>query len=821
MFDHKEHTMDESKQISRQATDSDITPIKFWGTIAIASLGIVANVILLWNVLQLPETTISYVAIVFYILVIIAAFAMILLTIRGHQKSGALLAFYTMVVLFASGPFFYAERALTGSFSLITIAAITISQLLPKELRRRSIVIAGAALMIMWVIEWINPSWRFPTSTSSGVNLTTSILFAIFLGVIVIRQSWNRVVSSIRIQITLWTALLIAILSSVLVTYSIVTSQQAAIESAQAESLAIARAQVEHVKSQVTPALDAARTLAYSLGVGKDPAHPISLTREQASAMLRKVAEKNPAFLGAWTIWEPNAFDGQDAQFANTPLHDSTGRFIPYWVRVGDAVHGEASRDYETPGLNDFYNIPRQTRKETVTPPFFYRVGGENVLMTSLVVPIMENDHFYGVAGVDLRIDFIQNIVDKINLYNGTASAVILTDTGTLVAVRNQPDQALQPANSIYPDLEQILPRIAAGETFTSLSPDGQYLRVFSPMELGESGTHSSLGLIIPFSAITAPATTSAIQEVAISVGIMMLALLALWYSTGLITRPLINLTAVANTISAGNLNAAADVEAPNEIGDLAKAFNVMTSQLRNMVDTLEQRVAVRTRDLAIVAEVGTATATILESKKLLQEVVNLTKERFGLYHAHIYLLDDEGKNLVLAAGAGEPGRIMLAEGRSIPLEREQSLVARAARERKGVIVNDVTQAPDFLPNPLLPDTRSESAVPMIVGEKVIGVLDIQSDKVGRFTDAEVSVSTTLASLVGTSIQNVRAFEQSKKQAELESLVNAIGQKIQQATSIEETLKIGIREVGLALGAPEVSASLSRREDRIDLIGSN
>jgi GAF domain-containing protein len=205
----------------------------------------------------------------------------------------------------------------------------------------------------------------------------------------------------------------------------------------------------------------------------------------------------------------------------------------------------------------------------------------------------------------------------------------------------------------------------------------------------------------------------------------------------------------------------------------------------------------------------------------LLQEVVDLTKERFGLYHAHVYMLDDQGKNLVLAAGAGEAGRIMVAEGRSIPLDREQSLVARAARERKGVTVNDVTQAPDFLPNPLLPNTRSELAVPMIVGDNLIGVFDIQSDQVGRFTESDIHIQSTLASLVGTSIQNVRTFEQSQKQAELESLVNAIGQKIQRATSIEETLKIGIREVGLALGAPEVSASISRRDDNRNLIGSN
>ena len=111
----------------------------------------------------------------------------------------------------------------------------------------------------------------------------------------------------------------------------------------------------------------------------------------------------------------------------------------------------------------------------------------------------------------------------------------------------------------------------------------------------------------------------------------------------------------------------------------------------------------------------------------------------------------------------------MAAERRSISLDRQQSLVARAAHERKGVTVNDVTQAPDFLPNPLLPNTRSELAVPMVAGGKVIGVLDIQSEQVGRFTDTDINIQTTLAAQLATSIQNVRTFERSQKQAELES----------------------------------------------------
>jgi len=276
---------------------------------------------------------------------------------------------------------------------------------------------------------------------------------------------------------------------------------------------------------------------------------------------------------------------------------------------------------------------------------------------------------------------------------------------------------------------------------------------------------------------------------------------------------PVVRLTAVANQIAAGDIQVLAKVETRDEIGALASTFNTMTAQLREFIASLEERVAARTQDLATVAEVGTATATILESKRLLQEVVDLTKERFNLYHSHIYLLDEKGENLVLTAGAGEPGRIMVSEGRSIPLDREQSLVARAARERKGVTVNDVTQAPDFLPNPLLPDTHSELAVPMIVGGNVLGVFDIQSEQVGRFTESDINIQTTLAAQLATSVQNVRSFEQSKKQAELQALVNMIGSRIQRTTSIEETLQTAIRELGTAIGATRVKASISGQKD--------
>ena len=213
--------------------------------------------------------------------------------------------------------------------------------------------------------------------------------------------------------------------------------------------------------------------------------------------------------------------------------------------------------------------------------------------------------------------------------------------------------------------------------------------------------------------------------------------------------------------------------------------------------------------DLNVVAEVGIATSTITDADQLLQEIVDLSKKSFNLYHAHIYLMNEAGDTLQLSSGAGEVGRTMVAQGLSIPLEREQSLVARAARTGQGVVVNDVTLDANFLPNPLLPDTRAEMAVPMLIGGKVIGVLDVQSETVGRFTDLDVNIKTTLASQISVALENARAFKNAQNQAARETTLNLITQKIQQTGTIEEAMQVAARELGNALGKRKTMVSLN------------
>lgn len=247
--------------------------------------------------------------------------------------------------------------------------------------------------------------------------------------------------------------------------------------------------------------------------------------------------------------------------------------------------------------------------------------------------------------------------------------------------------------------------------------------------------------------------------------------------------------------------------------------------RLESALNTLTKRAV----ELETVARISVGVSTVLDTTELLQAVVDTTKANFGLYHAHVYLLNDRGDVLKLVAGSGEIGRRMVGESWQIPLNQERSLVARAARTRTGVIVNDVRQAPDWLPNPLLPDTRSELAVPLIIGQRVLGVLDVQSDQISRFTKEDAHIQTTLAAQVAVSLENARLFEQVRRsavemeeQTRLLTLLNEMGTELNQAISFNQILAIAMAKIGLMVNADDIRLALMSDTDRkVDVFALN
>lgn len=247
--------------------------------------------------------------------------------------------------------------------------------------------------------------------------------------------------------------------------------------------------------------------------------------------------------------------------------------------------------------------------------------------------------------------------------------------------------------------------------------------------------------------------------------GFLVIALLAAGagvYASRYLTTPLLNLTQTASRLAAGETGLQAATQGPAEIVGLATAFNTMTVQLQELIGSLEDQVAARTQRLETIAVVSERVAGILDFEQLLQELVNELQAKFGYYHAQVYVLDDNRQNLVLSAGVGEAGAQMRVKGHHIPLDAPTSLVARAARTEEVVRVDNVREAADWLPNPLLPDTRAEMAVPIVLEGQVVGVLDVQQDQVAGLDETDASLLRSLANQVAVAIRNARQFTQTQ-----------------------------------------------------------
>ncbi|MGC9081728.1 MAG: GAF domain-containing protein [Anaerolineae bacterium] len=202
---------------------------------------------------------------------------------------------------------------------------------------------------------------------------------------------------------------------------------------------------------------------------------------------------------------------------------------------------------------------------------------------------------------------------------------------------------------------------------------------------------------------------------------------------------------------------------------DALSRLRLTSRELEEQRRTLEDQVAARTADLArrtaqleAAATVARRAAAIRDVQALLDETVRLISDRFGFYHVGIFLLDERGEYAVLQAASSEGGQRMLARGHRLRVG-EGGIVGHVAGTGQPRIALDVGADAVFFDNPDLPRTRSEMALPLKVGERVIGVLDVQSEEPAAFTDEDVAVLQTMADQIALAIENARTLEQMER----------------------------------------------------------
>jgi len=241
----------------------------------------------------------------------------------------------------------------------------------------------------------------------------------------------------------------------------------------------------------------------------------------------------------------------------------------------------------------------------------------------------------------------------------------------------------------------------------------------------------------------------------------------------GQIIRPIQELGEAAERLGAGELGVRAAVHGRDEISLTATAFNSMADRLQGVLAGLEQQVADRTRDieqrsryLEAAAEVGRAATSILETDQLMNQVVELIRERFDLYYVGLFLVGPGGAWAELRAGTGEAGRTMLS--RSHRIKVGEGMIGWSVAHAEARIALEAGEDAVRLATAELPETRSEGALPLRSRGQTLGALSVQSASPGAFDPDTIAVLQTMADQVAVALDNARLFVASQEALEAE-----------------------------------------------------
>jgi nitrate/nitrite-specific signal transduction histidine kinase len=288
--------------------------------------------------------------------------------------------------------------------------------------------------------------------------------------------------------------------------------------------------------------------------------------------------------------------------------------------------------------------------------------------------------------------------------------------------------------------------------------------------------------------------------------GMILLAAAVIFLLSGAITRPIQALTKGAEVIAKGKLDYSIKAETGDEIQQLAEKFNEMARALKESYSDLEQKVEERTKQerqraeqLRTINEVGRKISSVVKLDELLPYVGNLLRETFKYYNVNIFLIEPDSGTLALKALclSGQKGVIPVG----VPLGvDEDSIVGWVAQAGEPILANDASEDPRYRAVEALRETKSELAVPVKIGNKVLGVLDIESTEVDAFNEADLYTAQTLADQLAVAIENAHLYEETRQMAVME-------ERNRMAREIHDTLAQGFSGIILQLEAAEQALS--------------
>lgn len=382
----------------------------------------------------------------------------------------------------------------------------------------------------------------------------------------------------------------------------------------------------------------------------------------------------------------------------------------------------------------------------------------------ALVMSVPIRDKSGAIVGVGMFASELSSLAQQVRARKiGNTGFAYVTDASNLVVAQPDPPFFAQSSDlSAYPPIKALRQGAQGIQTFTD--EEGQQWRAYI------STLDNGWGVIIQQRESELLGTLRTFRQgawILLGVGIALILALS-WLSIRQALRPIGALMDTVTAITAGDLSRTAPVESGDEIGALARAFNSMTDQIRTLIGSLEQRIAERTADLErrssylqASAQVASAASSILDTEQLINQVVELIRERFDLYYVGLFLIDEAGQWAVLRAGTGQAGQAMLARGHRRKVG--EGMVGWSVANAQARVALEAGADAVRLGTAELPDTRSEAAIPLRSRDRVLGALTVQSAQPGVFDQDTVAVLQTMADQVAVALDNARLFAESQQ----------------------------------------------------------
>ncbi|MCT4542075.1 MAG: methyl-accepting chemotaxis protein [Vallitalea sp.] len=392
--------------------------------------------------------------------------------------------------------------------------------------------------------------------------------------------------------------------------------------------------QGELASNEVGVELNKAMFIARTLGKSMEGLKKQSLIdRSSINNMLKSTLKDNKGVSGIWTVWEPNSLDGKDNEYMNTSGHDETGRFIPNWLWKNDNIINVPCIDYDLSDKSDYYSLVKNADKEIILDPFKYEVDGEEVLMTSLVVPIKVSEKFVGAIGIDITLDKLQLISNEIKLFEN-GYGVIVSNNGTYVTHKVKESIGSNMFDLNMKDKEKARTKISGGEYYNvkekSVLTNKQSYIQYIPINIGRTMTPWSVKTVVSFEEITKQADDLILILIIIGVIGLLILIIVIYMISKRIADPIRVLSKLIERLSNYDLSfdkkskAIKYLKRKDEIGNIANSIAKMQLNFTDLI----KKISLTSQQVASSSEELTATSqqSATASEEVAKTIENIAK---------------------------------------------------------------------------------------------------------------------------------------------------------------------------------------------------